>query len=67
MRIAWVQAVCCTLASRGEDFLNGGSVVITYSVLGVLLAVAVMTIYIWSIKRPREGNNDKHHAKHHQK
>ena len=41
--------------------------VITYSVLGVLLAVAVMTIYIWSIKRPRDGNNDKHHAKHQEK
>lgn len=40
--------------------------VITYSVLGVLAAVAIMTIYIWSIKRPRDGkNNDKHHAKHH--
>ncbi len=42
--------------------------VITYSVLGVLLAVAIMTIYIWSMKRPRDGkNNDKHHAKHHDK
>jgi flagellar basal body-associated protein FliL len=52
----------------GRGFSNGGSVVITYSVLGVLLAVAVMTIYIWSIKRPRDGkNNDKHHAKHHEK
>jgi hypothetical protein len=43
-------------------------VVITYSVLGVLLAVAIMTIYIWSMKRARDGkNNDKHHAKHHEK
>jgi hypothetical protein len=65
MRIVW--GADCVLYFDQLEFY-GGSVVITYSILGVLLAVEIMTIYIWSIKRPRDGkNNDKHHAKHHEK